>query len=248
MSMFAWFQVSNILVEDPSREGLLYFLATFLPVMQVWFWKMYYDGRFVVGDDLFHRLFEIAGLVALASVVVHIRPASILSNASDHIDMFAFCVSLTAAQFLMMLRYAELYQWGVGEGSVVKKLGISEGIMFSLSFFFCLAASIAAGVEYYGQDDDADKHRMLAEAATETPASDYASNTSTTEDYPSEAIETATTTDVPIWLCLMSFVVFNVVNTVWIICYWPSDGRHKNLSKFFFARRPLYILIDRPVN
>lgn len=41
-------KVSNILVEDPSAKGLLYFLATFLPVMQIWQDKSTYDARFVV--------------------------------------------------------------------------------------------------------------------------------------------------------------------------------------------------------
>jgi hypothetical protein len=239
-------------VEDPSREGLLYFLGTFLPVMQIWYLKMYYDGRFVTGDDLFHRVFEIAGLVALASAVVHIRPENILSKASDNAAMFAFCLSLTAAQFIILFRFAELYRWGVGEGSITKELGVKEGVLFSVTFFFCLAASIVAGIEYYGEDgseDDDDKHRMLAEA-TETPApSDYGYNTSTAEDYPYEAdpYPYVETTNVPIWLCLMSFVVYWVITTVRILFFLPNDGSHKKFSKFV-ARRPLYILIIRLVH
>lgn len=198
-----------------------------------------------MGDDLFHRIFEIAGLVTLASAVVHIRPAIILSNPSDYGDMFSFCISLTASQFLMLLRFAELYHLGIGEGSIMKNVGLIEAMVFSVTFSCCVAASIVAGIEYYGEDEDADKHRMLAEEAS--------GNTSTAQDYPYEAdpypyVETAETTDVPIWLCLSSFLAFHGINTIRICFFWPRDGSHKKLSKFFFARRPLHILIALPVD
>jgi hypothetical protein len=199
--------------------------------MQVWYWRMIYDGRFVVGDDLFHRLAEIAGLVALASTIVHIRPASILSNASDNVDMFAFCLSLTSCQFLMLLRFVELYFWGIGEGTVLKSMAVKEGMIVSVIFFLTLAASVVAGVEFYGNDDE-DNHRMLAEAATATPSS-------------------VETTNVPIWLCLMSFVSFNLITTLRLVFLMPSDGSHTKQSKFFFfvarCRRrppPLYISLS----
>lgn len=176
-----------------------------------------------MGDDLFHRIFEIASLVALASAVVHIRPVGILSNASDRVDMFAFCISLTAAQFLILLRFAELYHYGVSEGTILKNMGLKDGMLFGVTFSISMAASIVAGMEYYGLDEeDADKeNRMLAEEAT------------------------ATTTDVPIWLCLTSFVVYIAICTVRIMFFFPHDGSHKKYSKFFVASCPLCILIVR---
>ena len=73
-----------------SREGFLYFVGLFGPILTEWLTRMQFDARFSWGDDPWHRLFELLHLCFLATAVVHIRPVDNMSNPSEYSDMFGF--------------------------------------------------------------------------------------------------------------------------------------------------------------
>jgi hypothetical protein len=206
----AMYNTSNILVEFPGKTGLLYFFGTFGPIMQLWTLKMFYDARFVVGDDLFHRVGEVASIVVLASAILHIRPVDVLSNPSENVDMFGFCLSMSISILLVMLRWVELYFFGVGQ-PVIKETAKFDFKMCCVPFSFLLAATIVAGLEHFGSDGS---HRLLAEA---------------------NSAPKVETTNVPIWLCLASTVSFWIVLTIRVIFILPDDGSHKKFSKYITA-------------
>ena len=86
----------------------------------LWWDKIEYDSRFFTYDDVFHRVFSVAVLVVLASVIVHIRPAEVLSNPSDNVEPFALSVSLLFAKVLSMCKYMEMLLIGcVGQNAAL---------------------------------------------------------------------------------------------------------------------------------
>lgn len=111
----AFYNLSSIIRQDPSWQGLLYFCACFFAILWTWIDKMYFDSRFYTGDDVWHRIFEVAVLVVLATAVVHIRPVYFLSNPQDFNDMFAFSLACVLGNVLTILRYMEVYFWVDGE-------------------------------------------------------------------------------------------------------------------------------------
>ena len=205
----AAYNTSNILVDSPSKEGLLYFAATFCAVMSIWWDKTYYDGRFVVGDDLYHRFFEVMHLCVLASVVVHIRPVDILSSPSKYVDMFGLCVSLCVSYMLSFIRQLEVYFAGVGERQLLKNAIRRECVQTILLILFFGAAAVVAGLEHFG-DSGGGEHRNLAEATV------YKESTEMNH--------------IPIWLCLaaeLSRWVMMAIKT----CSSPNDGSHKKFGE-----------------
>jgi hypothetical protein len=207
-------------------------LGTFFSVQQIWALKMGYDARFVVEDDLYHRFFEIAALAALASAVVHIRPVEILSDPSHHLAMFGFSLSMVVAQVLQILRYVELYFAGKGERQVLKTLSKREVGMLTMLLVLQIAATVIAGMAYFGKDHD-DRLRSLAEvAATTASTTEYEGETSNYE----AATETSVT-NVPIWLSLLVPVSYWAVLTFRVIFLFPNDGSHKKMSKWLIYYR-----------
>jgi hypothetical protein len=172
--------------------------------MHPWVTQTTFDGRFVVMDDMYHRVTFVAFLCALASAVVHIRPVDILSQPSKYIDAFALYLSLTALALIAIVREAELYFFGKGEREPIQTSAL-QGIKFSLiNFSLNLAATVIAGKEYFGTDGG---HRLLAEAGP---------------------------TDVnhlPIWLCFAAFLGFWVLFKAKVMFFFPNDGSHKKTCK-----------------
>lgn len=142
-------QTSNILVFSPDNQGILYFLGTFLPVMGLWTDKLYYDARYSVGDDVFHRVFELATLSVLATTVVFIRPVERLSHASEYVDMFGFAMAVLCGRLITIARYAEVYFFGEGQ-PVIQVSSTNEMCGFLISLICYGAAAIVAGIAYYG--------------------------------------------------------------------------------------------------
>jgi hypothetical protein len=55
--------LGNLLREDPTPRGLLYLCGCFLPLMNLWMFKMYFDARYLIqgGNDVFHQCFDMVG-------------------------------------------------------------------------------------------------------------------------------------------------------------------------------------------
>jgi hypothetical protein len=108
----AAYNVGNIIKYSPTSQGFLYFVGCFWAVMYMWLDKMHYDARFYTHDDIYHRLFEVAVLVVLATAVLHIRPVEFLSSPSVFVDMFAYCLACVVVRHHFPLLVFFLL-WGV---------------------------------------------------------------------------------------------------------------------------------------
>ena len=223
-------QTSNILVDSPSGQGFLYFLGTFVPLMSMWLDKSFYDAKFVVGDDIFHRLFELVFLVVLATAVLHIRTVDIMSNGAGEVSMFAFCLVILIANILNLARTGELYCFGSGSVVNGRKLMQEECkrvSMMNLPYvMFILSATVVAGLEYYGNNSSGSiqkeypvqsagnySHRVLAGANSSSSA----------------ATQEHTSSDLPVWLLLAGYVLRTVIMAVSVIFLAPTGGKHKEV-------------------
>lgn len=222
------------MVESPTSQGCLYFLGTFLNVQSIWVKKLTYDARYVVADDLVHRLVELLGLTILASVVEHIRPVAVLEDTTGSMTMFTLSLSMTSAWVLDMFRYVELYFFGQGQREVLKATAVRTLRMGLVGLPICIAATCVSGRDYFqAQSNDHSSGgggggRDLAEAV----AAGYGE---ATEDgssmLASEISPFYRTTDMPIWLLLMAVVIDFVIFFTTIVFLFPSDGSHKKMSK-----------------
>ena len=109
---------------------------------------MNYDSRYYTLDDSFHRGYELCILIALATAILHIRPVTILSNPSDNLDMFIFCLSVGIANLLCIGRAIEVYFNVIGE-KAAKSSSIREILWFSPPILFYTIAAILSGLKYY---------------------------------------------------------------------------------------------------
>ena len=216
----AAYNLSNIIRESPTKEGLLYFIGCFFAVLWMWLDKMYYDSRFYTRDDIWHRIFEVAVLVVLATAVLHIRPVSFMETSSHYVDMFAFSLACALGNLLTMVRYIEIYFWVDGEEAARKS---ARRDMFAklLPLALYLAAMVVAAVEYYGANNDADYEASTNKENANRSLAEVADTDATT------ASISYTTTDVPIWLICGASIASAVWQWTMIVLCFPSGGRHK---------------------
>jgi hypothetical protein len=148
------YNLGHLLRGDPTPRGLLYVVGCLLPIMGVWNLKLYYDCRYFVGNDLWHRGLEVAKLVCLATAVLNIRPTSVLSRPAEFPDMFHFCLGVTGAYVVMHVRYLEvLYcQWAGMSGLYPEAFWASRRdlVWTGAQLALYMAATIYAGLSYYG--------------------------------------------------------------------------------------------------
>lgn len=102
------YNLGVLLREDPTWTGLLYLSALFLPLMNVWALKTYYDARFYVSSDYFHRFYEISMILILATAVLHIRPIDKMANVLQHNDLFIYSLMIVLSMVLAMGRGLEI--------------------------------------------------------------------------------------------------------------------------------------------
>jgi hypothetical protein len=211
----ATYNVSYILVDSPSKEGLLYAAGTFLPIMSVWTTKVFYDSRYVTEDDIFHRCVNVYLLVLLAVAVLHIRPVKVLSDAAGEISMFVFSLVLVLERLLVVVAMLEVHFFGVGQKArKPASLRDIRGQCASLPFY--VAALTVSAIEYFGSGVGG---RRLA--AAEEDAYESSGNES--------SYSAKETTDVPIWLCLAGFIATMASLIVQVIICFPSGGKHKDM-------------------
>lgn len=227
----AAYNVGNIIVASPTGTGLLYFLGAFVPVVNKWMEKTYYDSRYAVDDDLFHRFFEVAVLLALSTAVLHIRPVEFMSNPAEYDDMFTYSLALTLGSALNMYRYVETYFFGKGQIEVIKQCSTRDIRHGMITFVFYLAATIVSGIPYYSNDGSSDSDYNSNANATE--ASSYGDGhrsmaAAAEADY---SYTTASeTTNVPIILCLAAPIALHLVQSFTVLFLFPNDGSHKKFT------------------
>ena len=174
----ATYNVSNLIVQDPSFTGLLYATGTFLPVMAMWVHNTIFSGRFTVqpkggADDLYHRLVQIAVLVVLATAVLHIRPVNILKRSSQHISMFVFALCLCLDKLLLIVNQLEVYWYGIGQRHAIQAVARRELILAILVLFFYATAALMAALEFFPRQYDDDKNNKDSNYDSSSSPSSY---------------------------------------------------------------------------
>lgn len=213
----AAYNLASIILESPSAKGLLYFVSCFWAVFHLWCDRTFYDARYYTGDDIWHRCIEIGSLFVLATAVANIRPAAILSTPSENIEMFAFALAMSIGKFLSMVRCAEIMVWVDGQ-PVAKIASRRDLLMMTPSLLFFVAATIHAGLEYFGSNNG--DHRYLA---GDTATSDtYDATKQNTTPYPES-------TNIPIILLLSASLTY-WLQTIFLLLTLPGGGRHKEIT------------------
>jgi len=217
-----FYNMGAILKADPSPVGLLYFCGTFFPMLDLWQKKMMFDSRFVVGGDIFHKVYEVADLLALAFAVSSIQDVSVLSNPSKREEMFTFAIAMAVAYVLLCLRYAECYLCGRGQRKIIKRVSKNEVFFKVPTTLFSLAAAVLAGIAFYNYDGDEEKNDYNENDVNEEKRLLAATGAESSCD------ESNHTTHLPIVLTLLGFVTNQLHYFVRFYCL--SSGDHKKTS------------------
>lgn len=138
-----------MLRDEPTARGLLYFVGCFLPLIALWTLKLFYDARYFVGDDVYHTLYEVISLLALATSVLNIRTVAILSDPTKK-DMLVYIVGIVISYVLAIGRYVEvMICQRLGRNGLYPEAGhasLRESLWMGFACICYLAAAIVAGV------------------------------------------------------------------------------------------------------
>jgi Bacterial low temperature requirement A protein (LtrA) len=212
----ATYNVSSIMLESPNRRGFLYAAGTFLPVMNIWNQKVFYDARYVIEADVVHRVLTIVGLAITGVAISNIRPVEVLADASNQSNIFVFTLMLVVEQLFAICLYLEVYFRGIGQRQV--KMAARRDILYNHLYLpFYMAAMIISAVSYFGDGSQLN----------------YTFNSSSSRRFLAAASDpvqgTTGYTDIPIFLCLFGVLVYMFSFASSIIFCIPGGGRHKEL-------------------
>lgn len=220
-----FYNLGNILVDNPSPSGILYFCACFFCILFLWHNKTYYDSQFTDGDDIYHPIFRTVMLAAVATAVANISPVYRMSNPTKYIDMFMFALALVLATTLNIIRHTVCFAYGRGQRKNIMHTAKNNIRALCFPLVFHLAAAVIAGNAHFGSDssyddgydnadngydDDEKRFRQLAEAAP-TSCDDTNKN------------------HLPVTLMLIGWVLSQLDMIVRVVLLFPRDGSHKKL-------------------
>jgi hypothetical protein len=229
----AFYNLGNILVDSPTGQGLLYFLGCFFPILHLWHEKMWYDSRFVYGDDIFHRIFEVAVLTVMATAISYISSVDKMSNPSKYIDMFGFAVSMTLCSLLNISRVVECYVWGRGQRKVIEATTKRDGLWKSVLLLFYIAATMVSGIAYFGSnnsssDSTVDENNYPYDSVNETDGQH--DRFLVGEEVSSAEVDLChDRNNIPILLTLIGYFVNQMYLAVSVSFCFPPNGEHKKV-------------------
>jgi hypothetical protein len=174
---------------------------------------MYWDARFYVRDDIFHRLYEVLTLIALATAVLYVRPISVLSNLKDNVDMFSYCTSVMVGYALSLGRMVEIATcervWRTPGLYAEAFHAVKRDLLWIVApFSIYTAAAIYTGIQHFGAADE-DYSTATADASnssTYEDDGDHRRALASADEYASKS-----ESDVAAWLCLMGGVSSQLV-------------------------------------
>lgn len=191
-----------------SPISILYFIGLFFACANSWYTKVYFDSRFEVGNNLYHKLLLVIELCLLATEIVHIQELPKMRKPSNYINIFAFSLSTFLHRILSLTRSMQVY-FQESSSPEAKSASVLDAKTGLFSLLLCLSAAIVSGISYFGSDDHiSDHHRYLAEQDTEDEKS---------------------FNDIPIYLLLCAFFSSQVVRFLEVVVFFPKDGKHKEL-------------------
>lgn len=219
----AAYNLSNHIVrQSPTWRGLLYFVACYVTVMVLWWDKMYYDARYYTKDDVLHFGFEICILVALGTAILHIRSVDTLSQTTQNIELFVFCLGIVAGTLLTILRYAEILLIGVKGGKEAIISSRRDIGLKTIPLILAIVAAVLAGRDFYNNNNNDSGTSYVSGNATDA-AHRYLAGASATK---STEIES---NDVPIYFMLASGLSYHVGILIMLFTL-PGKGGHKNVT------------------
>eukprot|EP00521_Asterionellopsis_glacialis_P011177 CAMPEP_0195292256 /NCGR_PEP_ID=MMETSP0707-20130614/8732_1 /TAXON_ID=33640 /ORGANISM="Asterionellopsis glacialis, Strain CCMP134" /LENGTH=631 /DNA_ID=CAMNT_0040352663 /DNA_START=59 /DNA_END=1954 /DNA_ORIENTATION=+ len=216
----ASFNLGNVLVDSPTWDGVLYFLGAWIAMVSLWDDRTFYDARFVVDDDMYHRAFEVALLVITATAATHIRPVQYLENPAEHGDMFAFCTALTLGALMHFIACLEIAFFGKGQKESIRNAGFGNMKQKAIQLSMYIAATIYTSLQYFPADNNGDKSnrgRSLGEEET------YSSSTRASDTTATQCIKDYT----PICLVLFGAVAERLYHFIYLVFYLPRDKSHQ---------------------
>jgi len=219
-----FYNLGNILVDNPSGIGVLYFCGCFFPLSNLWTVKVMYDSQYVYGEDIWHKIFDTGVLVVLATAVSYISVVPKLSNPSRNVEMFGLALSLTLGNAVNALRYVECFLFGRGQRRRIKFMSRGTIMVQSISGSFYLAAAIVSGIYYFGNSDDYDGGKSNQEGYKEG----YGENRILAGE---EAdCDSSNINHIPIVLLLLGYVANSLYIIIRIGFCFPGFGEHKKIS------------------
>lgn len=149
----AAYQLSHAFKDEPTAEGLLYFVACYLSIFAIWYEKLFYDAKFVAEDDVFHRVMDVVFLCILGSLVVNIQPADLMKDSQHNLNMFYFATGLALSNAWMLHLYWDVKHRVEGGPEATWEGKLQYKRKF-IGFAFHLAAAICAGRDYVVKTND----------------------------------------------------------------------------------------------
>jgi len=222
-----FYNLGNVLLNDPSGIGILYFLTCFLSLLHLWNEKTKFDSQFWLGRDLYHRAFETGVLVVLGTIVSNIGPVSRMSNPTEYTDMFLFSLGLTLGIVMIVARYVECYYFGRGQRQNIKFVAKRYLKQMILPFGCYLVATILSGIAYYSGYND-DNSAYDGENYVEYPYNPYADNLrrALAEETAAEC-EKGNQRLLPIVFVLIGVLGHQILLFFQVVVCWPKGGDHK---------------------
>eukprot|EP00934_Nitzschia_sp_Nitz4_P008040 Nitzschia sp. Nitz4//scaffold31_size150131//8137//9957//NITZ4_002809-RA/size150131-processed-gene-0.181-mRNA-1//1//CDS//3329547602//8030//frame0 len=137
--------------QSGAPSAVLYFLGVGFPIMMMWFDKLWFDARFTTRPhhDFFHRVLDALQIGFVATAMCRIRTVDELSNPCEHSDMFLFSLSLFLNSVATLVKYAEVYYFGIGDPSakVAARRDVTCRLLPTLLFW---AATVDSAYSFWG--------------------------------------------------------------------------------------------------
>jgi hypothetical protein len=200
----------------------------------MWREKVLYSARFVLhDDDFYHRFLETILFVIVSFAILHISPISILQDCHHHPDMFALCLVTAIFSFLTMVVYLEIYFFGVGQTSILKRVSIRDISIRLLPFFLQLSAAIVAGSAYFrptqvSEQSPGANSKFLRLMTQREIVHDHGKTRNLSTYTQSES--TLYQDDTPIYLLLAAVISHYITFVISVQVMLPSDGSHKQYT------------------
>jgi len=221
--------LGNILIDKPKTKNdsslhsmmhVAYFIGAGLPVMMMWFDKMYYDARFTTqpGHDVCHRLWDATRIGLVAVALSRLRSADILENSCQHADMFELSCSLLLYSVSTMLQYMEVVRYGIGDQPAISTVARRDIQWHCLPTLFYFLATLESGISFYGTFDN---DRCIGSNAGNDLNGDDASSSFVLE---------MVTYHRPILYCFASWISWVIVGYVGLVVWTPKRNTAKQLQ------------------
>ena len=141
------YQLSHAFKDSPTLEGLLYFVASYLPIFLIWHEKLIYDARFTPDDNLFHRSLEIVHLCLLGLMISYIQPSDKMKHTCGDITMTIFTGTHICITWLGASLYYDVAKNVVG-GEEARHNARHEMIRKMVASLLYVAAFVVAAGDY----------------------------------------------------------------------------------------------------